>query len=88
MRQVINIDSGKAVGAREKGELLLKGPHIMKGYYKNPQATADTIDTDGWLHTGDIVYYDEDGYIFIVDRLKELIKYNGYQVLSTPISYE
>ena len=52
----------------------------MKGYWKNQAATDKTIDQDGWLHTGDIGYYDEAGYFFIVDRLKELIKYKGFQV--------
>ena len=51
------------------------------GYLGNPEATAQTIDSDGWLHTGDIGHYDEDEYFFIVDRLKELIKYKGFQVL-------
>ena len=51
------------------------------GYLGNPEATAQTIDNDGWLHTGDIRHYDEDEYFFIVDRLKELIKYKGFQVL-------
>ena len=51
------------------------------GYLENPEATAQTIDSDGWLHTGDIGHYDEDEYFFIVDRLKELIKYKGFQVL-------
>lgn len=52
----------------------------MKGYYNDEKSTRATIDKDGWLHTGDVGYYDEEGYFFIVDRIKELIKYKGYQV--------
>lgn len=52
----------------------------MKGYFSNEEATASTLDSDGWLRTGDLCYIDEDGFIFVVDRLKELIKYKGYQV--------
>lgn len=55
----------------------------MKGYFKNPTATRNTIDADGWMHTGDIGYYDESELIYIVDRLKELIKYKGFQVGSS-----
>jgi len=53
---------------------------VMKGYYKNPEATAGCLDDDGWLRSGDIGYYDSNGYVYVVDRLKELIKYKGFQV--------
>ena len=62
------------------GELWVRGPQVMKGYLNNDKATAETIDADGWLHSGDVAHFDEDGYVFIVDRLKELIKYKGFQV--------
>ncbi|WP_338042837.1 AMP-binding enzyme [Octadecabacter arcticus] len=64
----------------EEGELWVKGPQVMQGYLNNADATAETIPEDGWLRTGDIARIDADGYMFIVDRLKELIKYNGFQV--------
>jgi 4-coumarate--CoA ligase len=73
-------ENGRALGPNETGELCIKGPRIMKGYMNNLQATADTIDKDGWLHSGDIAYYDEDLQFFIVDRIKELIKYKAFQV--------
>lgn len=62
------------------GELWVRGPQVMAGYLNDPDATAATIDGDGWLHTGDIAHFDEDGYIYVVDRIKELIKYKGFQV--------
>lgn len=63
----------------ETGELLIRGPQVMAGYLNNPKATGEAI-TDGWLHTGDLVRVDDQGVFWIVDRLKELIKYKGYQV--------
>lgn len=78
--KVVDLETGKALAPYKEGELCFKGPFIMKGYKNNPKATQETIDKDGWLHTGDIGYYDMDGFIYIVDRVKELIKYKGFQV--------
>jgi len=72
--------TGEELGPLEEGEVCVRGPQIMRGYLNNPEATAHTIDADEWLHTGDIGYADEDGHCFIVDRVKELIKYKGFQV--------
>jgi len=75
------IDSeGNDLGYDEEGELLVKGPQVMIGYLNNEAATHETIDGDGWLHTGDLARIDEQGHMFIVDRVKELIKYKGFQV--------
>jgi acyl-CoA synthetase (AMP-forming)/AMP-acid ligase II len=71
---------GTDLGPGRTGELWLRGPQVMRGYRHNPEATAATVDGDGWLHTGDVCYIDADGHLFVVDRLKELIKYKGYQV--------
>jgi long-chain acyl-CoA synthetase len=67
-----------AVG--EVGELQIKGPITMLGYFGRPEATADTLDRDGWLHTGDLAYMDEDGFIFMVDRLKDMVITGGFNV--------
>jgi acyl-CoA synthetase (AMP-forming)/AMP-acid ligase II len=64
----------------KEGELWIRGPQIMKGYLNRPEETAESLDRDGWYHTGDVGYVDPDGYFFIVDRTKELIKYKGLQV--------
>jgi acyl-CoA synthetase (AMP-forming)/AMP-acid ligase II len=80
MRIVSLDDPDKDLGVGEAGEILIRGPQIMKGYLGRPDATAAMIDGDGWLHTGDIGRVDEDGWLFVVDRVKELIKYKGFQV--------
>ena len=59
---------------------MVKGPQVMKGYWNNPKETAACLTADGWLHTGDVARFDEDGYLYLIDRLKEMIKYKGYQV--------
>ncbi len=77
---MIDLKSGEPVGPGEEGEVWIRGPQVMAGYLNNPAATARTLDDDGWLHTGDVGRMDEDGYLTIVDRAKELIKYKGFQV--------
>jgi acyl-CoA synthetase (AMP-forming)/AMP-acid ligase II len=78
--KIIDLETGAPLGPGETGEVCVRGPQVMIGYLNNPEATALTIDAEGWLHTGDIGYVDEDGHFFIVDRAKELIKYKGLQV--------
>ncbi|MDP5361540.1 MAG: AMP-binding protein [Paracoccaceae bacterium] len=78
--RIVDIQTGADLAAGEEGELWIKGPQVMQGYLNNPKATAESITEDGWLRTGDIAKIDADGYMFITDRLKELIKYKGFQV--------
>jgi acyl-CoA synthetase (AMP-forming)/AMP-acid ligase II len=78
--RIVDCATGADVGPGELGELLVRTPAAMRGYLDNELASAATIDTDGWVHTGDIVSVDRDGWFSVVDRVKELIKYNGYQV--------
>jgi acyl-CoA synthetase (AMP-forming)/AMP-acid ligase II len=78
--KVIDLETGEMLPAGQRGEVCVRGPQVMKGYLNNPEATAQTIDKDGWLHTGDIGYFDDEAHFFIVDRAKELIKYKGFQV--------
>lgn len=78
--KLVDPDSGEEVGAGGRGELWVRGPNVMSGYLNNPDATAATLDADGFLHTGDVATVDERGIFRIVDRVKELIKYKGYQV--------
>ena len=78
--RLVDPETGEDVAEGERGELWVRGPQVMAGYLNNPDATAETIDAEGWLHTGDIAVRDADGFYSIVDRLKELIKYKGFQV--------
>jgi acyl-CoA synthetase (AMP-forming)/AMP-acid ligase II len=78
--RLVDPETGEDVGEGEEGEIWVRGPQVMRGYLNNAEATAETLVDDGWLRTGDIGRVDEDGFFYIVDRLKELIKYKGYQV--------
>ncbi|KAJ4866760.1 4-coumarate--CoA ligase-like 8 [Raphanus sativus] len=78
--RIVDLDTGRIMGVNQTGELWLKGPSIARGYFRNEEAAKETINSEGWLKTGDLCYIDDDGFVFIVDRLKELIKYKGYQV--------
>ncbi|MEU2080123.1 AMP-binding protein [Streptomyces sp. NPDC013489] len=73
-------DPSKDAAPGEEGEVAIRGPQVMKGYLGRPDATAAMIDADGWVHTGDIGRVDDDGWLYVVDRVKELIKYKGFQV--------
>ena len=78
--RVVNVESGRDCAQGEDGELWIRGPQIMRGYLNQPEETAECIDLDSWYHTGDVGYVDDDGHFFIVDRVKELIKYKAMQV--------
>ena len=78
--KVVDLLDGHELGPGDDGEVLIRGPQVMRGYLGDDEATARTLDADGWLHTGDIGHADEDGWFYLVDRLKELIKYKGFQV--------
>jgi len=78
--RIVHPVTGADLGTGEEGEVWVRGPQVMRGYLNNPEATAATVDADRWLRTGDLGYMDADGHLYVVDRLKELIKYKGFQV--------
>ncbi|KAJ1404751.1 EF-Hand 1, calcium-binding site [Sesbania bispinosa] len=78
--KVVDTETGKPLPPHKEGELWLKSPTIMKGYLGNLEATTATIDPEGWLRTGDLGYIDDNGFVHVVERIKELIKHKGYQV--------
>lgn len=78
--RIVDLASRQDAPTGEPGEVWIRGPQVMKGYLNNPRATRDMIDSEGWLHSGDIGYADAEGYLYVVDRVKELIKYKGLQI--------
>ncbi|CAH1400327.1 unnamed protein product [Nezara viridula] len=79
--KVVDLLTGKSKGPNEEGEICFRGPQMSMGYLNNPEATKEAKDAEGWFHTGDVGYYDKDGFFYIVDRIKEMIKVKGYQVI-------
>jgi 4-coumarate--CoA ligase len=86
--RIVEPATGRDLDAGEEGELWVRGPQVMKGYLNNPEATAAALTGDGWLRSGDIAAYDGDGYLYIRDRLKELIKVKGFQVAPAEVEAE
>ncbi|MEU8722068.1 4-coumarate--CoA ligase family protein [Streptomyces antimycoticus] len=78
--RIVAPDTGEDLAVGEDGEIVIRGPQVMKGYLGRPEDTDALIDAEGWLHTGDVGHVDADGWLYVVDRVKELIKYKGYQV--------
>ena len=78
--KIIDVTTGVDLPSITEGEILVRGVNVMKGYLNNETATKETIDSEGWLHTGDIGYFDAEGHLCVTDRKKELIKYKGYQI--------
>jgi long-chain acyl-CoA synthetase len=74
------LGGGTPLPPGERGEVCIRGPQVMRGYAHRPEATAESIDPDGWFHTGDVGILDEDGYLSIVDRTKDMLLYKGYNV--------
>ncbi|SPJ25210.1 AMP-binding protein [Palleronia abyssalis] len=88
LSKVVDPETLEEKGPNEEGELWVKGPNVMLGYLNNAQATRETITEDGWLRTGDLAIIDEDGYMFVRERVKELIKFKGFQVAPAELEAE
>lgn len=79
-KQVVNLETHELCEPREQGEIRLKGECLMNGYYNNPKESSNIWDEDGFLKTGDIGYYDENECFYIIDRIKDMIKYQSWHV--------
>ncbi len=84
--EIVDIKTGQSLGPNIDGEIWLRGPQMFSGYLNNIEAMKETIDSNGWLHTGDIGHYDQNERLFITDRIKEMIKYRGFPV--SPVEIE
>ena len=82
--KLINVETGEEVGIGQPGEILIKGPQVARGYLNKPEATAKTF-VDGWVHTGDVGVFDEEGYLQIVDRTKDMLSVSGFKVYSVHV---
>ena len=78
-------DAGETLGVGETGELCVRGPQVMKGYWQRPEETRDCLEPDGWFHTGDIARIDEQGFVYLVDRKKDMINVSGFNVYPSEI---
>lgn len=85
LSKIVDFETQETLEIGQVGEICFKGEQLMLGYWNNSEATQQIIDYDGWLHTGDVGYFDDKGRIYVVDRIKELIKYKGYQVSPSEI---
>jgi len=83
--RLVDLDTGKEVAVGEPGEICVKGPQVMVGYYKKPEETQNAFDEQGYFHTGDVAIQDQDGYLWIVDRTKDMINVGGYKVFSKKV---
>lgn len=78
--KIVDVESKKSLGPNQTGEICFKSMGLMKGYVRNPEATKEAIDDDGWFHTGDLGYYDDNEFVYIVDRIKEIFKCQNVHV--------
>ena len=83
--KAINLDTGNQVGTGEIGEMMIRGPHVLKGYWQNPAETSKQLEENGWLHTGDLVSIDENGFVTVYGRNKDLINRGGSKIYPTEI---